>query len=126
MDTIYILGYNDLGADFWSSHIEISEDTRMLFFKSGKSLLGHLKHTPSMIIVDEYFCENCPENHDFNDIKVGLGLLASHITTFFFSPSYTGRIHKSVRMNHFYSSFDPDMIDHINHQLKKVLKTVAA
>ncbi len=117
MKTIYVLGYNNLGADFWESHLTFNEENRVLFFRNGTSMLKHLQHQPDLIIVDDYFCEEPPEDHNFADVKIGLGIMASHIPTFFFSPKFSGKARKSLKMKHYYSSLDSSMLEFLNKRI---------
>lgn len=127
MKDIYILGYNQLGLDFWSAHISFCKDCRILFFRDGKLLLKHLDNQPDLVIVDDYFCKEQHEEHGLKDLKIGLALVIPHITTFFFSPSFSGKTRKSSHINHFYSCLDSNILEYLNKLiLKPTNKIIAA
>lgn len=117
MKTIYILGYNNLGADFWEKHLDFNSDVRVLFFKDGTALLKHTKNNPDIIVVDDYFCNEPPKNHSFSDLQIGLSLRCAYTPTFFFSPRFSGKARKSSKYPHYYSCLDEDMLNFLNKKM---------
>jgi len=75
----------------------------VIFFNEGTLLMKRLRHKLDLIIVDDYFCDNPPEDHNFNDLMIGLNQVATGTPIYFFSPLLSGKARKSVKVNHYYT-----------------------
>jgi len=126
MTTIYILSYNNLSSEFWADKLGLSEADRILFFREGKTLFAHLNKTPDAVIIDDYFSENSGKEYQLKDLEIGLRIKTPHIKTYFFSPTYVGKVRVNRGCQHYYSNMNNWYLELINNDLKKLKKQIKA
>ncbi|NQX91047.1 MAG: hypothetical protein HRT74_02715 [Flavobacteriales bacterium] len=126
MNTLFILSYNNLDANFWQQHIPLDEVDKVCIFRNGSTCLNNLKLKPDMIIIDEYFAPKDSGSVTAKDIKDAALQECPDAVVFNLSPEFCNNAVRDVFHPHLQSNFNGTILSVMTeHILEKAYKAAS-
>ncbi|MCB0762651.1 MAG: hypothetical protein KDC12_14075 [Flavobacteriales bacterium] len=117
MKTIFILSFNNLGLDFWKTHLHLDQSEKVYQFRKGEPLLKSINFRPDLVVIDDYFASQKPGDLNAQDVIDGIKAMLPKTKCLHISPSFSNdnqydRENKVMRSN-----FNSDLLEKVRSWL---------